>query len=208
MRGSSGTRLNSRSAGGRRGGHGVLAAVTLVAVAVLAGACSSDWVSMDGGGSKSSATVRAARRAYDGAPPVAPHEDFGMGCVQCHNLRGIEVPDVGFAPPSPHELTDGMSAMSRCRQCHVRQQTTAVFAASTYVPLRQDLRSGQRLNPLSPPVMPHKLLMRENCSACHTGVAAREEIRTSHPERERCAQCHVPQTTRSVFSSALGPAVQ
>jgi cytochrome c-type protein NapB len=42
--------------------------------------------------------------------------------------------------------------------------------------------------------------MRENCAACHTGPAAREEIRTSHPERTRCRQCHVPVTTREIFT--------
>jgi cytochrome c-type protein NapB len=175
---------------------------TTVAIAFAAGACARGGVA-DRGANKSAATVRAERRAYDGAPPVAPHAEFGMSCVQCHNLRGMDVPEVGFAPPSPHELTDGMSALSRCRQCHVFQQTTTEFAASTFAPLRQDLRSGQRLSDLSPPVMPHKLLMRENCSACHTGPAAREEIRTPHPDRVRCMQCHVPQRTADVFASEL-----
>jgi predicted CXXCH cytochrome family protein len=38
--------------------------------------------------------------------------------------------------------------------------------------------------------------MRENCAACHVGPGAREEIITTHPERTRCRQCHVPVTTR------------
>jgi cytochrome c-type protein NapB len=46
--------------------------------------------------------------------------------------------------------------------------------------------------------------MRENCAACHAGPAAREEIRTSHPERTRCRQCHVEVTARSEFDSELG----
>lgn len=124
-----------------------------------------------------------------------------MSCVECHNVRGMNVRDIGYAPASPHEITAGMSAMSRCTQCHVFQQTEDEFVANLFVALRQDLRHGRRLNDLSPPVMPHKLLMRENCSACHAGVAAREEIRTSHPERVRCMQCHVPQHTRSLFES-------
>ena len=128
-----------------------------------------------------------------------------MACVQCHNQRGLEVPDVGFAPPSPHEFTEGMSATSRCVQCHVFQETTEVWVANSFVGIRQDLRQGRRLNSISPPVMPHKLLMRENCAACHTGTAAREEIRTSHPERARCVQCHVPQVTTEVFRSDFGP---
>jgi cytochrome c-type protein NapB len=38
--------------------------------------------------------------------------------------------------------------------------------------------------------------MRENCAACHSGPGARAEIITTHPERVRCRQCHVPVTTR------------
>jgi cytochrome c-type protein NapB len=154
---------------------------------------------------KSDAAVRAERRAYDGAPPVVPHEDFGIVCSECHNEQGMEVRDVGFAPPSPHELTEGMNELSRCRQCHVFRRTDAVFAANGFVGLRQDLRRGPRLNPFAPPTIPHKTFMRENCVACHAGAAAREPIRTPHPERSRCRQCHVPVTTRDSFSSDSAP---
>lgn len=177
----------------------VLAALAVAVVAFGIGACAG------ADDPRSPATVRAERRAFDGAPPVAPHDNFGMACVQCHNQRGIEVPDVGFAPPSPHEITEGMSATSRCVQCHVFQESTDVFVANSFVGIRQDLRSGRRLNDLAPPVMPHKLLMRENCAACHTGQSAREAIRTSHPERARCTQCHLPQVTTSVFRSDFEP---
>ena len=158
-----------------------------------------------GESAQSTATVRAERRAYDGAPPVIPHENMGMTCVSCHNEVGMELADVGFAPPSPHEITEGMNALSRCQQCHVFQQTANVMVANGFVGLRQDLRRGSRLNPLAPPTIPHKTFMRENCVACHSGPAAREEIRTPHPERSRCSQCHVPTQTRSMFSSAFGP---
>lgn len=154
---------------------------------------------------KSSATVRAARRAYDGAPPVVPHDDFGMSCVSCHNEQGVELEDVGFAPPSPHELTEGMNALSRCRQCHVFQRTDTLFVANAFSGLQQDLRRGPRLNALAPPTIPHKTFMRENCTACHSGAAAREEIRTPHPERARCRQCHVPTLTRAEFATGFGP---
>jgi len=203
MRGTNRTRIGRSSLARRATPGGVLAAVCLLIGTIATGACGGDWVEVEGGGSKTSASVRAERRAFDGAPPVVAHENFGMTCTECHNVRGMDVPNVGFAPPSPHESTDGMSATSRCVQCHVFQQTEDVFVANSFVALRQDLRHGQRLNDLAPPVMPHKLLMRENCSACHTGAAAREEIRTSHPERIRCAQCHVPQQTRAVFASEL-----
>ncbi len=177
-------------------------AAVLAAVLAL-GACGM----MGGGGesAKNSAAVRAARRAYDGAPPVVPHADLGMTCTECHNERGMEVGDIGFAPPTPHEITAGMNALSRCRQCHVFQQTDAVLVANNFVALRQDLRRGPRLHPLAPPTIPHKTFMRENCTACHSGAAAREEIRTPHPERARCRQCHVPTLTRAEFSTAFGP---
>ncbi|MCB1057222.1 MAG: hypothetical protein KDD11_17105 [Acidobacteria bacterium] len=143
--------------------------------------------------------MRAERRLFDGAPPVIPHQPFGAPCISCHNLEGKAVEGVGFAPPSPHELTGGMSALSRCQQCHVFQVTDQPWVDNTFVGLRQDLRQGTRLYDGAPPVIPHQLLMRDNCLACHAGPAAREEIRTSHPERIRCRQCHVAQTTTSEF---------
>jgi cytochrome c-type protein NapB len=112
------------------------------------------------------------------------------------------VAGLGFAPPSPHETTTGLSATSRCRQCHVEQTTTDSFVANDFEGLRQDLRPGRRSSAQAPPVMPHPRFMRENCSACHSGLAAREQIRTPHPERVRCAQCHVEQTTGSSFEPA------
>ena len=154
------------------------------------------------GAMKTAAADRAARRLFDGAPPVIPHEPFGATCVSCHNTAGLSVPEVGFAPPSPHEMTSGMSAMSRCRQCHVFSESDTVFVENSFAGLRQDLRRGRRLNALSPPVIPHQILMRENCAACHTGPAAREEIRTTHPERIRCRQCHLEQVTTGAFPEA------
>ena len=171
----------------------------LLAVACSDGSGPSVPVPEHEGASKNEAVVRAARRAYDGAPPVAPHEDFGMECVSCHDLEGLEVEGVGFAPPFPHEGTLGMSAITRCRQCHVFSQTDTLFADNDFVGLRQDLRRGKRLNSIAPPTIPHKTFMRENCAACHDGPAAREEIRTPHPQRTRCRQCHVAVTTNASF---------
>jgi cytochrome c-type protein NapB len=150
---------------------------------------------------KSTATVRAARRAYDGAPPVIAHQNFNIRCTQCHQQRGLEVPGIGFAPPVPHENTLPPGPFSRCNQCHVFKQTDTVFAESDFEPLRQDLRAGRQLNALAPPVIPHMVFMRENCFACHTGPAAREEIRTPHPERANCRQCHVEATTDTRFAA-------
>ena len=151
------------------------------------------------GAVKTAAVARAERRMYDGAPPIVPHGELGASCIACHDVRGMEVEGLGFAPPSPHEFTAGLSAMSRCRQCHVQQKTNAAFVASEFVGFAQDLRKGTRLHAFSPPVIPHRVFMQENCLACHDGPAAREEIRCSHPERDRCAQCHVEAKTTAPF---------
>ncbi|MCB9889771.1 MAG: hypothetical protein H6836_09365 [Planctomycetes bacterium] len=148
---------------------------------------------------KTVAASRAVRRAFDGAPPVIPHQSFGADCRSCHTGQGTKVDGVGFAPPTPHgEQVDG--AMRRCRQCHVFQIANDQFKPSEFVGLPQDLRHGRRLHPFAPPVIPHQILLRERCAACHTGPAAREEIRCSHPERVRCRQCHVPATTSDTFT--------
>lgn len=169
------------------------------AVVALAMSCADLSRGRIGGVEKTAAVERAQRRLFDGAPPVIPHVPFGMSCISCHNREGVAVPDVGFAPPSPHVETAGMSLISRCQQCHVWRITEEVFSANEFAGLRQDLRRGRRLNTVAPPVVPHSVFMRENCVACHTGTAAREEIRTSHPERVRCRQCHLEQRTTSEF---------
>lgn len=177
----------------------------MLALIVLLAACAreeAEKVPVPGreGAVKSAAAVRARRRAYDGAPPVIPHPNMGMGCMNCHTKTGMSVPQLGFAPAMPHAITAGLSAMSRCTQCHVFRETRELFRENTFAGLAQDLRHGERAHPLAPPVMPHSVFMRENCTACHTGPAAREEIRCDHPERPRCTQCHVPRLTGEEFS--------
>ena len=169
----------------------------------VAGSCSEDptKVSVPGhpGATKTSASVRAERRLFDGAPPVIPHTDFGADCLSCHRT-GMAVPDVGYAPTVPHANVEAPGLMSRCRQCHVRKNTEDVFQPSDFVGLAQDLRPGDRLYENAPPVIPHQTLLRENCLACHDGPAAREEIRCTHPERVRCVQCHAEQRVATEFN--------
>ncbi len=152
------------------------------------------------GAQKTTARLRAERRLYDGAPPVIPHRDFAADCISCHTIAGMSVPDVGFAPPAPHANVTPPAAMSRCQACHVWKLTDDLFRPNGFVGLAQDLRAGKRQNDLAPPVIPHQILLRENCRACHAGPAAREEIRCPHPERERCTQCHVEQQTVAEFA--------
>ena len=170
-----------------------------VAAALLAcgpsGEPDTDGVPDRPGASKSTPELRAARRLYDGGPPTIPHGAAQGSCVECHNETGIHVPELGFAPPMPHAWTPGLSALSRCTQCHVQSSDAEPFVATGFEGLAQDLRPGQRLLDGSPPVLPHPVFMRENCLACHDGPAAREAIRTSHPERARCTQCHVERVT-------------
>jgi cytochrome c-type protein NapB len=152
------------------------------------------------GAVKTSASLRAERRAYDGAPPVVPHGAIG-NCLNCHKPGGMEVPGLGFAPPNPHLATSEASGeFARCNQCHVHRESDSLFAASEFAGLRQDLRKGTRAHELAPPVIPHDLHLRRDCQACHTGPAAREELRCPHPERTRCTQCHVERVARDEFA--------
>ncbi len=186
--------------GARRTGLAGLTVLTLFLGSACSDSSSRVAVPDRQGAEKSAASVRAERRAFDGAPPVIAHENFSMTCIECHSAAGRHVQDVGFAPPSPHEATAGLSATSRCAQCHVFRLTEAVWRANDFVPLSQDLRAGRRAAAGAPPVLPHSPFMRENCAACHTGPAAREEVRTSHPERLRCRQCHVQRSITTEFS--------
>jgi nitrate reductase cytochrome c-type subunit len=139
-----------------------------------------------------SSQARAARRLYDGAPPVIPHQPLNITCTECHTDTGKEAPPLGFAPANPHGRTRGLGEAASCRQCHVFQQDKELFAESDFAGLVQHFTPADRLYPGAPPVIPHPVFMRENCTACHTGPAARPEIRCTHPQRANCRQCHVP----------------
>jgi nitrate reductase cytochrome c-type subunit len=186
----------TRSTG--RGAREARARTSALLAAALAAACAS-------GGDDATrlaarpAAERAALRAYDGAPPVIPHPPLGAACRACHTGAGLHVVGLGFAPPSPHGATPGLSAESRCEQCHVFRTTGAVLVASAFAGLPQEMRGGSRLYPGAPPVLPHPVFMREDCLACHGGPAARAEIRCSHPERAHCLQCHVEAATAAAF---------
>jgi len=136
--------------------------------------------------------VRAKRRAFDGAPPVVPHESLGMACVTCHTAEGKAVPTLGVAPANPHDFHS--ASFSNCRQCHVFSQTDRLFVETNFQGIRQQHRPAGLTD--QPPVIPHTTAMRSNCAACHTGPAARPEIVCSHPNRTNCVQCHVAKTTK------------
>lgn len=148
---------------------------------------------------KSTSLARAARRAFDGAPPVIPHAEVGNACTTCHNKTGIYIPDLGFAPPMPHTKTAGISVTSNCRQCHLMQKSKTIFKVNLFEGLAQDLRRGSRMYDHAPPNIPHGIFMREDCLACHFGPAAREEVRCTHPERQVCRQCHLQLESSGLF---------
>jgi cytochrome c-type protein NapB len=164
-------------------------------VAVVATAA---WLSLGCDGSASIAVPRstgerATTRAYDGAPPPIPHDATLGACVTCHDEDGTTIDGVGVAPASPHGAAAASGGMQRCRQCHAPSETQGMFVASRFVGLPQGPWRGSRATPGAPPTIPHTLQLRDNCLACHSGSAGRAEIRTSHPQRVRCRQCHVPE---------------
>jgi cytochrome c-type protein NapB len=140
-----------------------------------------------------STEARAAGRAYDGAPPTIPHDARIGACTTCHDGDGQVFAGIGVAPASPHGAAAADGAMRRCRQCHVGQEGRTLLVASRFTGLAQGPWRGSRATPGAPPRIPHTLQLRGECVTCHAGPAARTEIRTTHPERTRCRQCHVPE---------------
>ncbi len=158
---------------------------------------------------------RAARRAFDGAPPVVPHpiaQDSAAACLACHG-SGLVVKDK-IASKISH------AAYTSCTQCHVpavgpriptgetalREPLTENQFAGLNAPLK-----GGRAWPQAPPTVPHSTLMRSDCNSCH-GPQGLFGLRTPHPNRQACVQCHAPGAEldqRLFFSSvngALSPA--
>ena len=121
-------------------------------------------------------------RLYFGSPPTVPHEvgeDFSQ-CLVCHEADSI-------GPETPHPTR------TRCRQCHVEAQVETDFRANTFTGLPLPDQRSPRVQPSGPPLMAHPVLLRENCLACHSAELGKDILATTHPERERCRQCHVPQ---------------
>ena len=104
--------------------------------------------------------VRANRRAYNGAPPVIPHEPLKAACITCHTSKGEQVPNLGFAPANPH---GDMGNINNCRQCHLFIADTNQFAESGFEGLPPAFTPGERLFAGAPPTIPHSLQMRANC---------------------------------------------
>jgi len=134
------------------------------------------------------AKYRRAHREYDGAPPVIPHQVRALerqDCLACHQ-DGMDFGDEGMAPRTPH------AERVNCQQCHVEQvEPEAVFVATRFEGQRYPA-SGTRAYLGAPPTMPHPRSGRVACLGCH-GTNTGSPIRTPHPDRVNCLQCHVEQ---------------
>lgn len=143
---------------------------------------------------------RDLRRAYDGAPPTVPHpvvqRDVGS-CLSCHQ-QGLSV-GKKVASTMSHDFK------SQCLQCHAQASGTGTagdvlladalagqgtYGSNVFAGYRGPT-TGDRAWDIAPPEIPHRTFMRENCLSCHAeGGSA--PLRTTHPERASCQQCHVP----------------
>lgn len=133
--------------------------------------------------------VRATRRAFPGAPPVVPHPVDQMSvssCMVCHG-EGLFIGKGVRAPRMSHAL------FASCTQCHVESGSaelpSAVAVENDFQAVESPL-AGRRAWPGAPPVIPHTTWMREKCISCH-GPTGKAAIRTTHPTRANCLQCHV-----------------
>lgn len=154
-------------------------------------------------------------RAYPGAPPRVPHglsdDEFrSTSCNVCHRRGGWVARFATYAPVTPHPeygsclqchvpldelvgrpLPESEDALV-CAQCHVDPDAPlATFVATDWRAADWPETDLQAM-PGSPHRIPHGVQARNNCRACHTGPGAVVELRTDHPERASCRQCHVP----------------
>ncbi|MDP1569242.1 MAG: hypothetical protein Q8L86_04495 [Vicinamibacterales bacterium] len=141
-------------------------------------------------GREATLATRAERRAYDGAPPVVPHvmdPQSSASCVACHGA-GLTV-GTRVAPVMPHP------PWASCAQCHVEGDNVRLPGGlevdNAFVGMRPRGAGGGRAWAGAPPVMPHTTHNRDDCASCH-GVWGAPGLRTTHPERQSCTQCHAP----------------
>jgi cytochrome c-type protein NapB len=154
-----------------------------------------------------------ALRAYPGAPPRIPHgltplETLRGGCNTCHEKGGYSQRFGAYVPVTPHpemgaclqcHVGDvklmstplpGRDPSARCRQCHAAGAMLWKEASTNWKPLPWPVVARDTAGHTPPPI-PHDLVFRGNCLACHSAPAGVEELRTSHPERANCRQCHL-----------------
>ena len=133
---------------------------------------------------------RAALRAFYTAPPVIPHEvesRDSRDCLLCHSTTLKDGREVAQTPHPP---------FSNCLQCHASNLPGGdLEVANTWKGLEEPHRD-KRWSKTSPPTVPHRIFMRENCLVCHGPDNSNMRLKTPHPERTSCLQCHAPNYTR------------
>lgn len=149
---------------------------------------------------------RAERRAFDGAPPTIPHPigESTVICVDCHR-GGMTLGDL-VVPAMSHQ------DLGSCTQCHVRAEIdrpwsgTEMIAASLFegVDSAEDRGDIEATWALAPPTIPHTTWMRSNCDSCH-GSTGHQALRSPHPDRVSCTQCHIPSAALEQRASAIVP---
>ena len=112
--------------------------------------------------------------------PVTPHPEFSA-CLQCHVAQAILV---GRPLPSTGDSI-------ACQQCHIDPDVALETFGELDWPTVPWPERGLQALPESPQRIPHDLRTRSNCLACHSGPGAVVALRTDHPERVNCRQCHV-----------------
>lgn len=135
---------------------------------------------------------RESNRAFNGAPPTIPHpvdQKSSAACMACHE-KGIRTESLRI-PRMSHQF------LENCTQCHVesnpRHMPAELFGENEFVGLAAPTE-GPRAFAGAPPMTPHSTWMRSDCMSCH-GFAGDHGIRTTHPWRRNCQQCHAPSAT-------------
>ncbi len=160
----------------------------------------SEEIEIDPSAKPHSLVKRASLRAYNGAPPTIPHSTDGMNdlaCTSCHE-QGVQVGDVQV-PKIPHRH------YTNCQQCHVAESDLfeLEFVVLSAFDGKPAPMGGDRAWLGAPPVIPHSTWMRENCLSCH-GPSGRAGLRTSHPNRTNCMQCHARDAVLDPFEPTVG----
>lgn len=144
---------------------------------------------------------RANNRAYAGAPPTIPHAISSLqasDCLGCHEF-GIAFTSQMRASAISH------AAFTSCTQCHASSHVEMPVDATLVADARARYGGGSfhglaaagegaRAWAGAPPATPHPTHLRENCLSCH-GSRGNFALRSSHPERVACEQCHLSQAT-------------
>lgn len=154
---------------------------------------------------------RANNRAYAGAPPTVPHpvkQTGDLACAACHT-DGLEVRG-RVASPMSHPF------MTNCTQCHVPSNPAGPDDPELLGPMSEENTFVGMAEPSggpvawmgAPPQIPHQTWMRNECASCH-GSLGKAGMKSTHPWRQNCMQCHAPsaQFDQDMPPATLAPAM-